>query len=424
MGNKTSLSAILTAQFETVYTASTGTTSKTVSTDSMGRVGYSRYGIDLPNFRYLIATGNDAHTNLSVTKRSIKWQPGMVCRRTYSGTSWTERCSNHAGLKPISLSGHLGGGALLDVEQIAKIGFLKKIRSTREAFGGQEFLGEISQTIGMLRHPLRALMDLGNDLVAAKSADPCRLQKTPRGYRKCRRRLEKRNKLLKRQSPAAVGAAWLEFQFGARPLLGMIGDIADQLTDYIEPGLKRVSYRASAEDATSNIANGNDVNYALIRFSEIKKTVVEHKLRCQIVRTGNIDKGSITQLRETGFAWDSVIPTVWELLPMSVFIDYVSNIGDLISAGCVSLTGVQNLSQTIVQETSFKRGDMVMIPTTGTTAARNTITTAFSSPKFESTEVSIGRIRPNLRIDSSFRVRLPSSGQGLNLAAFLATLLK
>nr|UJQ85035.1 MAG: hypothetical protein 1 [Leviviridae sp.] len=428
MGNKSRMSALLTGQFITDYTYSDQPALTTSSPQSIGRVGFNRIGKDLLNWRIIIASGGDAHTNLTVTKRKATWTPGWIGRKTsytFGGKQyWYARYTNHAGITPVTQAGHLAGGALLDVEQNVLVGFLKKIRSEREAWGGQEFIGEFRETINSLRHPMSAMMDLGNDLVDAWSADPCRRQRTPRAYRKCRRQAERRAAKLKRQVPASVGSAWLEFQFGMRPLASMVEAIGQQLTDFIEPGLKKVSYRGSDAKAVSFTRNATDINYANATFSEVHKTEVTHKLRCQIHRTGNIEKGSLEQLRETGFAWDSLVPTAWELLPMSVFIDYVSNIGDLISAGCVSLSGIVNTSQTVITTSTFTRDNVVMVPQVNTLDARNTVTLSFTSPSFTCTEVSIGRGKPFLRVEPRFHLRSPSSGQKLNLAAFAASLLQ
>nr|UJQ85969.1 MAG: putative maturation protein [Leviviridae sp.] len=425
MGTKNRMSANLTVQLQTYYTYSNPINNLTTRTASnMGKVGFSRTGQDLMYWRSVIASGGDAHCNLAVTKRKASWEPGWICRKTKDGAGWYMRCTDHAGLAPVSFAGHLTSGALLDAEQTATVGFLKKIRSEREVWAGPEFLGELSKTKDMLRHPLRGLMDLGNELIARASRDPCRLQRSPRGYRKCRRRAERLARKQNREIPASVGSAWLEFQFGARPLVGMISDIADQLTDFQEPELKRVGFIHDAETASSSIKVGTDVNFCAVRYSEVHKTTVSYKLRCQISREGNIEKGSVAQFRETGFAWDSLVPTAWELLPLSVFIDYVSNIGDLISAGCVSLDGVRNTSMTEVTQSQFTRGNVVLQPSTSTHAARDTQTISSLTPTFSCTETTISRRKPSLNLEPRFRLKMPSSGQGLNLAAFLASLLK
>jgi len=218
-------------------------------------------------------------------------------------------------ISPISNPG-IGTGVALNRALIA---FLKHARAVQSEFSSPIFLGELKETLQMIRRPAMGLRNILNgymtDLRKQKKS------KTPKEWKK------------------NLSSTWLEHSFGWTPL-----------ASDLQEGYKAYSGLAARKDGEQKLVSGIGIeevdvpsqSFTIPTFvgggpSGIKsvQTLVTKdkaffKYRGMIVR--RVDVTLRDKLSRVGFNPEEFVPTVWELLPWSFLIDYFSNIGDVLTA--------------------------------------------------------------------------------------------
>jgi len=202
------------------------------------------------------------------------------------------------------------------VDNIALGNFLKSAQEAVSPFKGMVFLGELKETLHMLKRPASALRD-GFSTYLKRA-------------RKARKRYGGRiaNKVL--------AGLWLEYALGWAPLLGSIESAINAYSSfqaavetYRAYGKGTLDLGGPAETVTGFVAP----NY----FHTIDTTTTSY--RGSVVYKG-VSKNSISGVKEdvaarvaqlSGFRLAEFIPTVWELIPYSFVVDYFTNIGDILN---------------------------------------------------------------------------------------------
>lgn len=277
----------------------------------------TRSGSDNPYWRHQVATRQNATTNFSASRRSLyaptfqsfmEWKqgPNKNIRRAYMNGSYQ-------GLmiptNPLLLT-------LNDVDLRARQKFVSVYREKRTAFQGGVFLGELMQTVRMIKNPAQALRRGIDDY-----------------YRDVKKRSRRKKSI--RDKTKIVQDTWLEYTFGWRPLIRDVQDALRLATQHpyavSEPieAFEMDESRARVRDAESNgflsvIRYGKRSNRAMVRY----------KGACYFV---NQPPGFPEQL---GLSWSNLAPTIWELIPYSFLVDYFTNIGKVIegvSTGKIAL---------------------------------------------------------------------------------------
>lgn len=302
-------------------------------------LGFSRIGVDNPMFQSLINAGSGATNSMSVTVTELNYTPGRLL--------YTYNPVNSVNFGKISYHTASGVGIQLptavwqsdvssDALNKAAIGIRKKIKEVDQKFSGPTFLGELSQTIALIKSPASALRGhtgLFLDRMARQKA--------------------KQNK---RQFSKTLADSWLEYSFGVAPLIKDITSIAEAAQNMVvEPHLKRESFTGFAEKATSDLRSGVTPfglnTYYSRDVIDRCKAIYTVGVRPEVLRANNALEAVIAQ---GGFNLNEVLPTAWELLPWSFLIDYFSNIGDVISAATTSMTNVRWVQLTTIEETLFR----------------------------------------------------------------------
>lgn len=281
-----------------------------------------------PMYKSKIAKGQSATNPMTVTVNHYKIQQGAakcVYRRAgqVGQISWM-RNPGFPLLLGTSFSQPLYPSSLLaDAKNLAAIGIRKKIQNETQTWSGLEFLGELRETIHGIRNPADALLKYAREFFFTRN-----------GIKKKRRS--------KRALRKALAGSRLEFQFGVLPLLGDISAIATSaLFASEEKRVKRLSYRGHAEDAFPR----GVINYAACGITSINYDVFEKREAAfqyivGIQKTTNVSSGLSAIVNSGGFVAENVISAGWELLPLSVFVDYFLNIGDVLSTTLVSMHDV------------------------------------------------------------------------------------
>lgn len=278
--------------------------------------GWTKVGTTLGNFRKIISTGGHATTNYSVNSTYI----GGDNEGTYvykhvelpayppEHPRYDVRYVRGFGYTtpPADPTGLLSGNAEAD----ARIDFLNKVRSQQTAMQGGTFLGELRETIEMIRHPAKALRDgISNYVRAAKKA-ASRYRTT-------------------KQKNRAISGTYLEFQYGWRPLAN---DIKDAVKAFDQPGgdgSKRVRITSYGHQDTAHSTH-------MVRNDCVPSLMwdIESTSQVSVKFSGAvwIEPTSHPELRHWGLDATNFLPTVWELIPYSFLVDYFTNIGKIIDA--------------------------------------------------------------------------------------------
>lgn len=201
----------------------------------------------------------------------------------------------------------------------AVISFLKRLRKTQVAFSAPTFLGELRESIDMIRHPAKGLSDLARSYIhRVKDAK----KKSPRNWK------------------GNLSSLWLEQAFGWQPLISDINSAHAAYKTLNNVKTKFVSGFGKVEILRPSTPNPNIYvdatwpGFMTSRITEIQKESAFVKLRGVVKR--EVQAPLVEKLSYFGFTPSEFLPTAWELLPWSFLIDYFVNIGDIIEANVTS----------------------------------------------------------------------------------------
>jgi len=202
-----------------------------------------------------------------------------------------------------------------DLSSRAKLKLYSQLRDKQTAFEGMTFLGELGETIRMLKRPLSGIRDGMGDYLRT-------VQK--RAHRSSKSNLNR-----------MVSGTWLEYVYGWAPLIGQIDEARDALErihDRYETVYLRFSAEEKGDEVISLAPNTARITKGLCSFDKtsykIKQTFVKYY--------GQVYSAAATTAKVKRSYWGvslrDFVPTVWELIPYSFVVDYFSNTGKIISA--------------------------------------------------------------------------------------------
>lgn len=203
-------------------------------------------------------------------------------------------------------------------EAAATIAFLNKVRDIQSPFQILPFIGELKETINMIKHPLK------------------RMRQYTREYRRRvlldNRRLNKANEVI-----GAISDHYLAWTYGVKPLIGDIKGALEAAAALLHKTPKDIPVSVTLRRHTGGILEPPVSYYSVTGCYDTFVSGIERKTKCQI-------KGAIRNtlahplhgtLPTLGIRLEEFIPTVWELLPHSFLADYFTNIGDMLGARAV-----------------------------------------------------------------------------------------
>lgn len=309
-----------------------------------------RTGSSVPHHKQKIAAGQNACSNLSATWDTLDYVrvPMTRVRAAGPGGLWGECMSaGDVAIKSTIHTAQFRGPTVSTTfaDNLARASFYKQLSALRTKVQGLTFLGELKETVGMLKSPLKGINRRMFDY-----------------YGNCKK-LDLRRKGSRRD----LSSLWLEVAFGWKPLLNDIHDIITayrQLTNPVHQDRVR-GFGKKEYDNTSILfseAGGQSAFFAqrLVQngcwwYTTDGRLKEEHVVRY----TGAVRP----QVRATqwdnwalfGFEPEQFVPTAWELLPWSFLIDYFTNIGDILSASVTSTANVVYVNRTVVTKVSVYR---------------------------------------------------------------------
>ncbi len=281
----------------------------------------NRTGQRLPNFHKVIADGGNATTPLTARWESVEAKKGNYYLKCYTSTNgpWEFFYEGDVCFAPPLVK--MPRAATIDptfADNAARAKFYKRLREVRTQISGTTFLGELRESLHMIRRPADALRASASEYIGL---------------------LRKRKKASPKHWLKGIGGTWLEYSFGWIPL---ISDIQDGVKAYSRIGEKPRERVLSAgftsyKDSTSSLPPSDFASfiqaYQVLCIQPVKHLFLEEafvrykgKVRAQ-AETTQWDNWNLF-----GFNTKEFLPTAWELLPWSFLVDYFTNIGDILNS--------------------------------------------------------------------------------------------
>nr|UJQ85549.1 MAG: hypothetical protein 1 [Leviviridae sp.] len=283
---------------------------------------YTRVGSNDPQWRAKVEQGLNATGALSVTGRDFKYSPGYATfKGNRSANASLTLTDTAAGINSfLHPKASVGSTLLATAQNNAAIRIRQRIRDEQQTYSGMTFLGELREALHMIRHPAKDLRDSLDGLASkAKAA-------------------KKANRFAD-----ALASSWLEWSFGAVPLMADITAMAEAANKIVAEGrIKRLRAGDYQESVTSYTDTSGipGTNFSVIQTRKDGESASARYV-CGYKISPTLGGGHLERLIEYGgFNPSDILPTAWELLPWSFLIDYFTTIGDVISAVSTSTEGV------------------------------------------------------------------------------------
>lgn len=275
----------------------------------------------------------ELHQN-ATTGREIdvsKWVDGFgyievrYWRNSASGKQ--ERYNRASGV--IAPAGRPSIPSFSTAENLAKSRFWKRAKSQQTAFNGLTALGELAETLRMLRNPAQGLRRGLDDYLG---------------------NLQKRTRRANRRSlPGIIADSWLEHVFGWQPLINDVKDAGEALnrrSDRYAGIYTRISGSATDEQASMSNTSNDGFMFGL---NYVGKSLTKHYVSVRFYGQWKNECESPIQANTDlfGVNWRDIVPSAWELIPYSFLADYFTNIGDVLSAWSVRKSNIAWVSRTV-----------------------------------------------------------------------------
>jgi hypothetical protein len=306
----------------------------------------TRTGGENPRYKQLIADKQNATTQLDGTFDSLEAHRSSA-RMTYkyfalggdyvfTKEAWGDLASNLASYSDIPNVGFNGSA-----EARASANFLAKVKSANQSMTGGVFLGEMRETLRMLRKPAAGLRD-GIDrhlkMIEARNRDNRNRyhRKQPRKYA--------------RNLTAIASQTWLENAFGWVPLLHDIEDARKAYNKLFDVDrVVKVSVGGQESQLGSSGTYSDTIGALPLLYHLVNEILTgTYTVRYRGAVVAQAGSTSAARLQQFGFTPSEFIPTAWELLPWSFLVDYFANIGDLLNAATTDTSAVTWVNKSVV----------------------------------------------------------------------------
>jgi hypothetical protein len=276
-------------------------------------VSNSFTGDRVPNYKYLIANGFSATSVATGEQRDITSSEFTQYIKGKVGSGWeSHKTIGHVDTEYLyEVSTSPDSSFDSSIVNKALSNFLRNAKSKQRQFQSGVFIGELRETIHLIRNPLSGIRKLVNDYVGR-----CR---SARG-------------LSPRSQLRHLANQWLEFQFGVLPLVSDVSSGCEAIKR-----LRNKRYLAPVRSLVEGDKPLTSESF-IIDPGWSGRRRIERYTSYHISRslTGAVyckSQGGPDEYRQSlGLTLSDFIPTVYELIPYSFLVDYFTNLGEFIDA--------------------------------------------------------------------------------------------
>lgn len=369
----------------------------TINKSGVTVVNKYQTGTTVDDFRAKIRDLRDATSSYEVERVWTKNQRGYYCckllrSREPLSPGWETWTTNQflTGVSPPSLSKDSR------VDGLAYGRFLKNVSDQLAPFKGLTFLGELRDSVKMLRRPLSSLRD-------------GMMHYTRRAL--THRSNWKKGLISLSEANKALTGTWLEYSLGWLPLVGSINDAHTALIKLTQdPKLIRVYGKfedeISGSSSTQAVLPDNSDRFYSIGTTvtiTVQKSVYKGVFKYRPDREVPDTRDFHTRM---GLTIQEFVPTVWELIPYSFVVDYFTNIGDVANYASVLTLNWVYRSASFKQTTTITKSQKMDVVAMGKTRG-NILFFEFGSKPSVNEFVHYKRWTPSLGLPSvHWRVNL------------------
>lgn len=318
-------------------------------------VGKSWVGGDNPMYQSLIDQTLSATNNYTLNVSKVLFARSarsLVQPATNNGYRWTYHSTYGQGNNTVAWD-------VLLVSKLTNAAMTRlygKLYELQASYGGLELLAEFRSTIHMIKHPAEALAAYTNEraskLIAAKQEHLRKkdmILRSRANKRTIIRRLNREEKAFTRM----LSASWLEFRFGAKPFIDTLAAMADVSLE-VFPSEGAVKLLKVTEKSVFTTVRTQVIGFGNQAYTEVFEEDWEYtvQLKARVRYAGQYDGMSQLELLKAkgGFELKQGIPLAWELAPLSVFIDYFVNVGDILQASMTETKDVKSVDRYITRK--------------------------------------------------------------------------
>jgi len=225
-----------------------------------------------------------------------------------------------------------------------------KIREDHSQASGPVFLGELRETVAMLRNPFQAARR-----ATLSFLDTLNIQRGLARERVKPRRSDYGDSLDRRRAKSVMdglAGSHLEFVFGLKPFISDVQDIVEAIDQTVNAREIKSRYRARQKlapvtivDVLSNASAWESAQQRVVKTRRTEASV-QYVAIYNRKLSGSVE--FLPRLRDAlGFTPENFVPTIWELVPWSFLFDYFVNIGKILEARTTSQEGLITCVKTI-----------------------------------------------------------------------------
>jgi hypothetical protein len=391
-----------TISWRTVNQSGATSSSFDVATWTDSAIGYKN-----PSWKWRVARNLPATTPLTGERRTVvinegEFGGGWYVSDTHIPANYRELIGRGHHSPAIIFGGNPDGISDNEADQQALGSFWRACVSARNAVQSGTMLGELRETIRMVRGRGESMMHLFTNWNQ-------HLRRSKRRYRK---REDRRKE---------AADAWLEFSFGWAPLAA---DVKGALSVWSEP--RREVRRANGNgksQAVGMLSDGADFSIGpIICRHDIVKATTRAEVRYKGCIAGET-VGVGGKMDRLGLLPSDFVPTLYELLPWSFLLDYVSNVGDIVNSLCFPRGLIKWINKSTRLSTIREVSCVFNRPSDSASVKRNTTFTRATPSGYVSTRTIIRRVNvePGTLPSQNLRLEIPGAGtKWVNIGALVA----
>lgn len=233
----------------------------------------------------------------------------------------------------------------------------QEVYDAHTAFQGSTFIGELRDTLRMLRSPAKTIREKLPSLLNLYS------KRVKRGTKR-------------REANRIVNDTYLEFTFGVRPLINDVNGALALLNNLVQSQALHKDYTMRGIGKTSVQLSSTQQSIGATAPFILGTRITSSEASVKFLAGYRLNSNNFQQTpyKTLGLSPENWIPTAWELLPWSFVADYFTNVGDIVTAlANVTTTPrwiIKTTRRSHVRFTSFKGVQQYAFPMAGLYSGR------------------------------------------------------